>query len=498
MTDDLLRSPSGEQNVITGREKRSVVLENPNIIPERIFILPLWRMTFYYEASMFFWMNSKVALIPPFYYILILLPFARKGGLINGTSKQTAILHYAGPPTVGGVESTIAYQARGLTQLGYQVKVISGAGSAFEPDIQNMVHPLFGSTHPDILAAKAELDKGVVPANFDALVGQIKGELLKALDGCPVCIVHNIPSLHKNLPFTAALAQLQEERTVKVVAWCHDLAWTNEQYKAEVHPGYPWDLLRQCWPGAQYVTVSKPRQTELADLLGVPAEAVKVVVPGVDPARFFRWTETTRDLAERLRLMEADGTLLLPARLTRRKNIALALHILAAMRQQSGKDFRLVVTGPPGPHNPTNRGYLGELLDLRQELRLDDSAHFLYAYGRSEQEPLIPDDDTLADLFMLADGLLFPSAQEGFGIPILEAGLAGIPVFCADIPPFRETGGQDAIYFDPLTKDAGSVATTILETLEQSAPYRLRVRVRQQYLWDTLIREQILPLLEAQ
>ncbi len=422
-----------------------------------------------------------------------------KGHLITNKSlPRVAILHYAGPPTVGGVESTMAYQARGLSRLGYPVRIVSGTGSEFDAQVEMWVNPLFGSTQSEVLRVKAELDAGQITPAFTALVERLTHELRTALDGFSVCIAHNVPSLHKNLPLTVALAKLNDEKTVQVIAWCHDLAWTNEQYRPEMHPGYPWDLLRQVWPNAKYVTVSKPRQTELAELLKVEPEAISVVVPGVDPARFSRWTATTERLVNQLGLMEADGIFLLPARLTRRKNIALGLHILAAIRQQSGKDFRLIVTGPPGPHNPKNRGYLGELLDLQQQLELKEAAHFLYAYGESEDKPLVPDDDTLADLYHISDALLFPTAQEGFGIPILEAGLAGIPVFCADIPPLKETAGADAVYFDPQTTAPEQVALTILKTLKDSPTFRLRVRVRQSYRWDTLIQNYIVPLLEAE
>ncbi len=412
--------------------------------------------------------------------------------------KQIAILHYATPPTVGGVESTIAYQARGLTALGYPVRIVSGSGADFDPHIETIVNPLFSSSYPEILHVKAELDAGQVTSTFTALVERLTAELRTALDGCEICIAHNIPSLHKNLPLTAALERLHREGAVRVIAWCHDLAWTNQQYAKEMHPGYPWDLLRQAWEGVSYVTVSKPRQTELAALLRIPPEAVTVVVPGIDPARFFRWTETTDRLVNMLGLLDSDGLLLLPARLTRRKNIELALHILAEMRRQSERDFRLIVTGPPGPHNPANRSYLDELIELQEALGVEDSAHFLYVYGDAEDSPLVPDDDTLADFFHIADALLFPSTQEGFGIPVLEAGLAGIPAFCADIPPLRETGGAEAVYFDPLTTAPDQVAAVILKTLDASATHRLRIRVRQAYRWDTLIKSHLVPLLEAQ
>ncbi|MCS6871338.1 MAG: glycosyltransferase, partial [Anaerolineae bacterium] len=273
-------------------------------------------------------------------------------------------------------------------------------------------------------------------------------------------------------------------------------AWTNAQYLPELHSGAPWDLLRQPWPNVRYVTVSETRRAELAELLGIPPDHIAVVVPGVDPARFFSWTPMMTMLAERLQLLDADGILLLPARITRRKNIELGIKVLHAMRDLSGRDYRLIVTGPPGPHNPANPGYLGELLKLRHELGVEDAVHFLHDYGEGDQQ-LIPDEGTMANLYTIADALLFPSTQEGFGIPILEAGLAGIPAFCADIPPLRRTGQHDAYYFDPIKGVPRDIATTIISTLEVNASHRLRVRVRKHYRWDVLIRSHVVPLVEG-
>ena len=412
-------------------------------------------------------------------------------------TRRIAILHYASPPTVGGVEATIVYHARGLTELGYTVRVVSGAGDRFDERVETHINPLFGSKHPDVLAVKAELDAGKASPQFDALIDRLGEALRTALDGCDVCIAHNVHTLHKNLALTAALARMTAGDGLRWLAWCHDLAWTNPQYQAELHAGYPWDLLRQAWPRTCYVTVSEPRRDELAELLDLPPESIAVVPPGVDPARFFHWTPTTQYLAERLALLDADGLFLLPARLTRRKNIALALRVLAEVRRQSGRDLRLIVTGPPGPHNPANPGYLGELLELRRELGLEESAHFLYAYGDSADQPLVPDDDTLANLYQLADALLFPSLQEGFGIPVLEAGLAGLPVFCSDIPPFRKSGANDVNYFNPVDEPPEHIAARVLAALDAHAPYRLRLRVRRSYRWEAIIRDQIAPLVEG-
>ncbi|GIK65739.1 MAG: hypothetical protein BroJett018_35330 [Chloroflexota bacterium] len=406
--------------------------------------------------------------------------------------KKIAILHYASPPGVGGVEVTMLHQARGLTKLGYAVRIISGAGSELDPSIDTIINPLFGSKHPDVLEVKAELDVGRVRGAYTELVSQIEIRLAEALEGCDVLIAHNILSLNKNLPLTAALHKIYRHHPFKLIAWCHDIAWTSEQYRPELHEGQPYDLLRHQWHNVTYVTVSKPQRVELSNLLDIPPNQIAVVPPGVDYPTFFKWTPTTKFLEDELHLLDADGLLLLPARLTRRKNIQLGLRILSEIRAQSSKDYRLIVTGPPGPHNPTNKIYLEDLLALRRLLGVEKSAHFLYQMGN----PLVPDDDTQANLYQLVDGLLFPSFQEGFGIPILEAGLVGLPIFCADIPPFRETAGADALYFDPVNGEPRRIAEQILRAIEASATSRLRKKVRQKYRWETLIREQIVPLIE--
>jgi glycosyltransferase involved in cell wall biosynthesis len=409
---------------------------------------------------------------------------------------RIAILHYAGPPGIGGVEAIMSAHAIALAAHGYPVRIIAGSGGTLPAPIETHIQPLFSSTHPDILTVKAALDRGEVPPAFAALRDQLTDELAAALSGCAVCIAHNVPTLHKNLPLTAALHTLHQQRAFKLVAWCHDFAWTNPLYAAELHDGYPWNLLRQVWAGAHYVTISAQRRDEMSHMMDLPEEQIHIIGGGLDLARFLRLTPVATQLVARLSLFAADGLLLLPARITRRKNIALALHILAALRAESERDWRLLITGAPGPHNPANAEYLRELLALRDQLQLENSAHFLYTCGDDPAVPLLLDDETVASLYAVADGLLFTSTQEGFGIPILEAGAAGVVIACADIPALRELAGDDALYFDPADSNPDAIARDLLRAFAASPHYRLRVRVRQQYGWDSIISNQIQPLLE--
>ncbi len=58
-------------------------------------------------------------------------------------------------------------------------------------------------------------------------------------------------------------------------------------------------------------------------------------------------------------------------------------------------------------------------------------------------------NEDLQALYSLAIALLFPSLQEGFGWPIIEAQVCGCPVFTSNRAPMTEIGGDSVIYINP-------------------------------------------------
>lgn len=407
---------------------------------------------------------------------------------------HVGILHYAAPPVVGGVELTIFHHARVLTALGHQVTVVAGKGDAVQPGVTYHDEPLAGSRHEAIIQVGQQLASGTVPTEFEALVSQTKAALQSHLAGCDVVIGHNLFTLHKNLVLTAAVHQLATSGTgPKWVAWHHDFAWLRPQYQPELHPGPPWELLRQPWPNVRHVTVSAAQQADLATLYDIPLDDITVVSPGVEPTEFYRCSETVGRLVDSWGLLEADAVFLLPARITRRKNIELGLRWMGAIRAASGWDARLVITGPPGPHNPANAAYLEELLVLQREQHLESAVHFVYEES-SSHAPLLLSDEDVANFYQVADAMLFPSRQEGFGIPVLEAALARLPVFATDLPPFHESGGPYVNLF-PLDQDPAAVGHAIVQRLESNTAYQLRRRILRQFTWQGVMKNTILPLL---
>jgi len=105
-------------------------------------------------------------------------------------------------------------------------------------------------------------------------------------------------------------------------------------------------------------------------------------------------------------------------------------------------------------------------------------------------------DEELATFYQLADAMFFPSRQEGFGIPILEAGLARLPVFCTDLSPFHESASTRATFFSPDTPST-QVAQTVINTLQQDRAFQLRRRVLVNFTWQGIINRQIVPLLQT-
>jgi glycosyltransferase involved in cell wall biosynthesis len=406
---------------------------------------------------------------------------------------RIALLHYSGPPVIGGVENTIAVHARLLIEAGFEVSVIVGRGEPFNPQVDVQVIPQIGSRHPDVLSTGKELAAGNVTTNFERLKDEILERLRPALDPCDLVIAHNTMTMHKNLALTAALYQLASEESSAYIAWCHDFAWLDELYIPELHPGFPWDLLRNPWPNVKYVVVSQHRGAMIANLLGLPRSEISVITPGVDIGEFLGLSPLVMNLIEKLDLLRAHPLMLLPARVTRRKNIEFAIRVTACLQPHFPRPT-LLVTGPPGPHNPKNLAYLKTLNHMKTELGLQQRVFFLYEQGSSGHHLELP-YSAVSELYRISDLLLFPSQREGFGIPALEAGLARLPVFAASIPAMHESMGDYATFFDP-NGDPELVANLIQGFLNTSNAYQLRRQMIDHYSWQSIFRRQILPLIE--
>ncbi|MEP6694923.1 MAG: glycosyltransferase family 4 protein [Chloroflexota bacterium] len=396
--------------------------------------------------------------------------------------RRILFIHYTTPTVLGGVEQVMAAHIAALQAAGKDVAVLAGRGGAKPRGVRVIRVAEADSRGAAVERDLAALSEGVKRPEHDALVARLLSKIRPHVARADRVVVHNVFTMPLNLALTSALATIAREHPGRFIAWTHDISHFDERYAALHREGAPWDIVNRAVPGVRYVTVSEERAEQLSRLTGLARDKIAVVTNGVDVGEVLGLAPTGLHLAQRLRLFDADPLLLLPVRLTRRKRIEAAIDATAELRRR-GRNAMLVVTGTVGPHNAANQAYLKELTARAKKV---EGVHLLAALGVRAKY------GTVVDLFALADVLVFPSESEGFGIPMLEAGLHRMPIVCSDIPALRETGGDDPIYVAP---DAdGSIIADAVERALDAPVMRMRARARE-HAWPRVLRERVLPVI---
>jgi glycosyltransferase involved in cell wall biosynthesis len=412
------------------------------------------------------------------------------------TRIRVGLLHYTCPPVIGGVERILYEQATRLAARGYPITILSGRGGPL-PDrhaAKLVIIPELDSRETAVSGVRDALDRGEIPSEFATLRADIVERLSTELAELDVLIVHNALTLHFNLPLTAALWTLAGTNRPRIISWVHDISWLNPIYRPWMHQGEPWDLLRRQHPKITSIFVSSQRLEEWRELTGATLDASHVIPNGIDPASLLKLGQRASEFVTRFGLLSADIVLLAPVRITRRKNLEWAIDAAAGVRA-SGRTVQLLITGPPGPHNPRSLEYVAELKRQTERLGLQESVRFLFEESRGPSGDYAIDAVTLSDLYMLSDVVILPSASEGFGLPLAEAAIFRVPVVCTDLPAFREVAPDGAI-FVPASAGSPAFSTAVLSAID-SPPARLRRHVLGALGWDRIITEHIEPLLTS-
>ncbi|WP_395746802.1 glycosyltransferase [Prosthecobacter sp.] len=271
-------------------------------------------------------------------------------------------------------------------------------------------------------------------------------------------IVHNVFTMPFDLAWTKKLVALTRSRPdIRWINWVHDVRWS-----AQV-------------PQAIHVAVSEHRRL---DYMKATQEPVHVIPNGCDSSAVLGLTERVQEL----QLEQAGLVLLQPTRFVRRKNIEFGLRLLAEL-----PEALYLVTAAPDPHQKDGAKYFRELKRLAKELGVSRRVRFLGEKGALT-------DNDVRSLYHMADLLFFPSTQEGYGLPLIEAALHGVPVFCSHIPAHREVA-VGATFFK-LTASPKNLARKIRAhpgVQVRQAQRQMMVRLA----WPRIIREMLEPLLSG-
>ncbi len=398
-----------------------------------------------------------------------------------------AILHYSCPPIIGGVEFIMQAHAREFIEAGFKVKLIVGKGGSVDPEATTVVIPEIASGGGPLSKVLGALDRGVVPNSFDAAVKRTEKKLTAAFRGVDVCMMHNVMTMHFNMVLTAALTNvMKRSRSTRFIAWTHDMTFVDPVYEPHQHRRYPWSLLLQPQAGCDYCAISGQRQSEMNKLFRIPVSRIPVIPDGISIPKYLCLPKKATQLFYEERLSAVDLVAITPARILRRKNLGVGMEVVAALKKR-GKSVRWLITGAPDAHNPESMKYYRMLVSLRRKLKVQKEVIFL-----SERFSDSISHEDLCALYRLSDLLLFPSDREGFGLPVLEAGLAGLVVVISDIPALREIAKRDAVYIH-LGDSASAVAKNIIAAMNKRPELLFRKKVVKTYAWEVVFEDRILP-----
>jgi mannosylglucosylglycerate synthase len=391
---------------------------------------------------------------------------------------KIAIVHYTFWPVIGGVESVIRQHAQLISRHGHEVAILCGEGGAFDQQIQTMVFPELNSQEPLVRAAQEEAYNGRPGQAYFRVLEALQKELAPLFKKFDRIIVHNLFTMPFNLAGTQALSGLAEQGR-KTIAWTHDLAASNPDYK--IPPYRTFDLIRERQSGVTYVTISEARATEFRNVMGSEVDAI--IPNGLDLAGACTLTPEVANLVRDD--LPTSIILFYPTRILLRKNIAFALQIVGALRDL-GLQVRLLISGAPDSHNLSSAEHFAGLKRLAADLQVQGSVTWV-------NELFYVDERQLHSLYMVADAMLFPSRQEGFGLPMLEAAAHRLPVFCSNIEPLKSIALFGTLLFD-LRDAPRNVAERIRNAFEQDAIFKRKKQLLRDYSAERLYVDKIEPM----
>jgi glycosyltransferase involved in cell wall biosynthesis len=228
----------------------------------------------------------------------------------------------------------------------------------------------------------------------------------------------HIVHCHDFLALKSALGIIPENPT----------SYTGKIYQNYIRKGFS--------KGKNFISISQNTQHDLQELhQGIIANSA-VCYNGLNrPFLALSPVDSRLLLEAKLKIDLSEGYILHIGGNQYYKNRNGVIEIYDTWRSSSDKRFPLILIGT----EPTT-----ELMDLRKKSIFKEDIHFITNLS----------DDYINNAYSGAICLLFPSLDEGFGWPIVEAMASGCPVITTNRSPMNEVGGTAAFYIDKKPNDA--------------------------------------------
>ncbi len=328
----------------------------------------------------------------------------------------------------------------------------SGGNESFYTNIINNMNP--PKNMEIILFVKKGADLSALTNKFKCIEFQESSALKRNFFELPkLCKEYELDLLHTQyfIPFN---------RPCPVVCTIHDICFEHYSNIFTKKEYYTQKLLipYAAKKSKAVFTVSNHAKQDIASHYHIPESNLVVTYNAVNQ-NFRKLNEEELNESELRNKFDITGNriILSVGNLQPRKNLPRLMRAFVKLKKDSHfSDVQLVVVG--------KKAWMFD--DIMKESADNNKDIILTDYVSNED---------LVRLYNLADGFVYPSFYEGFGIPPLEAMACGTPVAVANATSLPEVVGDAGMYFDPFSEE--EITNSIVKLLDEDKAIRDEKRI---------------------
>lgn len=262
------------------------------------------------------------------------------------------------------------------------------------------------------------------------------------------------------LSLGAHCKQLPVIHDINFLHYPQDSKWLTARYYNHFFPKFAQHASR-------VATVSEFSKSELVTHYRIPSDKIDVVYNGIHD--FFRPLTDIEKTQTRERFSQGKNYFVSVGSLHPRKNVARLIEAFGLFKKESRSDLKLILAGP---------GFWG-LAEIHKAVENSGASQDIVFTGR-----LMDEDLTL--VLGAAEALTFVPYYEGFGIPLVEAMAAEVPIITSNLSSLPEIAGEAALQVNPF--EVNEIKNAMLAVHQNNALKRSLIEKgkfqREKFSWD--------------